>query len=68
MGDVPAWSPERPRLHPVRLVIAWLVSALGLMLAAAVVPGAELRASAGRWPSRASSAFSTHCCPRSSRR
>jgi uncharacterized membrane protein YvlD (DUF360 family) len=44
---VPVWSPERPRLHPVRLVIAWLGSALGLMLAAAVVPGAELKGFGG---------------------
>jgi uncharacterized membrane protein YvlD (DUF360 family) len=47
MGAVPAWSPERPRLHPVRLAIAWLVSALGLMLAAAIVPGAELKGFGG---------------------
>jgi uncharacterized membrane protein YvlD (DUF360 family) len=40
---VPAWSPDRPRLHPLRLVLAWLCSALGLMLAAAIVPGAEVR-------------------------
>ena len=44
---MPVWSPERPRLHPVRLVIAWLGSALGLMLAAAVVPGAELKGFGG---------------------
>ena len=40
---VPVWSPERPRLHPVRLVVAWLCSAAGLVLAAAIVPGAEVR-------------------------
>jgi uncharacterized membrane protein YvlD (DUF360 family) len=46
-ADVPAWSPDRPRLHPLRLAIAWLVSALGLLLAAALVPGAELRGFGG---------------------
>jgi uncharacterized membrane protein YvlD (DUF360 family) len=44
---VPVWSPERPRLHAVRLVAAWLCSALGLMLACAIAPGAELRGFGG---------------------
>ncbi len=44
---MPVWSPERPRLHPVRLVVAWLGSALGLLLAAGVVPGAELKGFGG---------------------
>jgi uncharacterized membrane protein YvlD (DUF360 family) len=38
-----AWSPARPQLHPVRLAAAWLVSALALLLAAAIVPGADIR-------------------------
>ena len=38
-----AWSPERLRLRPLRLVAAWLISALALLLAAAVVPGADVR-------------------------
>jgi len=41
------WQPERPRLRPVRLLLAWLASALGLLLAAAIVPGAEIRGFAG---------------------
>jgi len=44
---VPVWSPERPRLHPVRLVAAWLCSALGLLLAAGLVPGADLHGFGG---------------------
>jgi uncharacterized membrane protein YvlD (DUF360 family) len=44
---MPAWSPERPRLHPVRLAAAWLVSALALLLAAGLVGGAEIRGFAG---------------------
>ena len=36
------WQPERPRLRVGRLVAAWLASALGLLLAAAVVPGADV--------------------------
>jgi uncharacterized membrane protein YvlD (DUF360 family) len=42
-----AWRPEAPRLHPLRLVAAWLVSALALLLAAAIVPGAEIRGFGG---------------------
>jgi uncharacterized membrane protein YvlD (DUF360 family) len=44
---VPSWSPERPRLHPVRLVAAWLASALALLLAAGLVAGAEVRGFGG---------------------
>ena len=45
--NVPVWSPERPRLHPVRLAIAWLGSALALLLAAGLAPGAELKGFGG---------------------
>ena len=45
--SVPVWSPERPRLHPARIAIAWLGSALGLLLAAGLVPGAELKGFGG---------------------
>jgi uncharacterized membrane protein YvlD (DUF360 family) len=44
---VPSWSPERPRLHPVRLLTAWLASALALLLAAGLVAGAEIRGFGG---------------------
>jgi uncharacterized membrane protein YvlD (DUF360 family) len=37
-----AWKPARPRLRVVRLVASWLVSALSLLLAAAIVPGVEI--------------------------
>jgi uncharacterized membrane protein YvlD (DUF360 family) len=40
--SVTAWQPEFPRVHPVRLVAAWLVSALALLLAAGIVPGADI--------------------------
>jgi uncharacterized membrane protein YvlD (DUF360 family) len=45
--SVPVWSPERPRLHPVRLVIAWIGSAIALLLAAGLAPGAELKGFGG---------------------
>jgi uncharacterized membrane protein YvlD (DUF360 family) len=46
-ASVPAWSPELPRLHPIRLAAAWLASAAALLLAAGIVPGAEVRGFGG---------------------
>jgi len=37
-GERPAWKPERPRLHPLRLIVSWLVSAIALLVAAYLVP------------------------------
>ena len=37
-----SWRPERPHIRPGRLVVAWLVSALALLAAAYIVPGAEV--------------------------
>ena len=42
-----AWQPDRLRLRPLRLVAAWLASALGLLAAAAIVPGADVRGFGG---------------------
>jgi uncharacterized membrane protein YvlD (DUF360 family) len=41
-GRAAAWNPARPRLRPLRLATAWLVSALALFAAAWVVPGAHV--------------------------
>ena len=38
-GTAPVWKPARPRLNPVRLVVAWVVSALGVLVAALILPG-----------------------------
>jgi len=35
---VPLWQPAKPRLRPLRLVVSWLVSALSLLAAAAILP------------------------------
>ena len=43
----PAWQPETPRLHPVRLLAAWIISALALLVAAGLVGGAEVRGFGG---------------------
>jgi uncharacterized membrane protein YvlD (DUF360 family) len=36
------WSPSRPRLRPFRLLLAWVASAGALLVAAWIVPGAEV--------------------------
>ena len=41
-GEQLTWNPERPRLRLRGLVVSWLVSALALMAAAAIVPGASI--------------------------
>jgi len=40
-GERPVWAPARPRIHPVGLLVAWLLSAAALLIAAWVVPGAS---------------------------
>jgi uncharacterized membrane protein YvlD (DUF360 family) len=40
-GESPTWAPARPQIHPVRLLIAWLLSAAALLIAAWIVPGAS---------------------------
>jgi uncharacterized membrane protein YvlD (DUF360 family) len=42
-----AWRPGRPRLKAVRLVCAWAISALALLVAAALVAGAHVNGFAG---------------------
>jgi len=41
-GEQLAWEPEFPKIRPARLIAAWLVSALSLLAAAALVPGASI--------------------------
>src|SRR5689334_8098166 len=41
-GAMPDWKPGRPRLRPLALVVTWLVSAVALLLAARIVPGASV--------------------------
>jgi uncharacterized membrane protein YvlD (DUF360 family) len=36
------WQPEFPRLRPARLIGSWIISALSLMAAAWIVPGAAI--------------------------
>jgi uncharacterized membrane protein YvlD (DUF360 family) len=41
-GSRPSWEPVRPRFRPIRLVIAWAVTAASLLVAAAIVPGVSI--------------------------
>src|SRR3954471_4557134 len=42
-GEQPRWEPARPKLRPVRLAVSWVVSAASVWLAAAIVPGFDLK-------------------------
>jgi uncharacterized membrane protein YvlD (DUF360 family) len=46
-GERPAWAPERPPLQPFRLVLTWFVSAVGLFVAASIVPHTHVNGLAG---------------------
>src|SRR6266566_3885270 len=41
-GQMPTWSPSRPRLRPLRLLFGWILSAAALLVAASIVPGAAV--------------------------
>ena len=43
----PSWAPERPRFRPLRMLSAWLVSGLALLVAAALVPHASVEGLGG---------------------
>ncbi len=36
------WAAERPPVRPLRLILAWLVSAVALFFAAWIVPGVRI--------------------------
>jgi uncharacterized membrane protein YvlD (DUF360 family) len=40
--DENPWKPGTPRLHLVRLTLAWIASAIALLIAAWIVPGADI--------------------------
>ncbi len=46
-AEPPAWSPGRPRIYPLRLLFAWLVSTASLLVAAWLVPGASIQGFGG---------------------
>ncbi len=42
-GVEPTWTPARPRIRPLQLLFAWLLSAAALLGAAEILPGASVR-------------------------
>ena len=40
-ASVTRWQPERPRFRPLHLLRTWLFSAIALVVAAWLLPGAE---------------------------
>jgi uncharacterized membrane protein YvlD (DUF360 family) len=41
-GEAPSWTPQRPSFSLGHLVVAWLLSAVALLVAAYLVPGAHI--------------------------
>ena len=41
-GKRVAWEPQRPRFKPIRLLLSWIVTAVALWVAAAIVPGVAI--------------------------
>ncbi len=41
-GETPKWEPSAPRLRPLHLIVAWLVSGAAVYVSAAVVPGVSI--------------------------
>jgi uncharacterized membrane protein YvlD (DUF360 family) len=42
-GQMPKWTPEVPKIRVFRLLVAWLASAVALLVAAQIVPDASVR-------------------------
>jgi uncharacterized membrane protein YvlD (DUF360 family) len=43
-GEVPVWGPARPKIGLIRLLVSWAISALALIVAVWIVPGASINA------------------------
>jgi len=41
-GEEVAWQPERPRFKPLRLILSWVLTAVALGVAAAILPGVHI--------------------------
>jgi uncharacterized membrane protein YvlD (DUF360 family) len=46
-GEAVSWQPERPRLKPLRLLLSWVLTALSLWVAAAILPGVYIEGIGG---------------------
>jgi uncharacterized membrane protein YvlD (DUF360 family) len=41
-GEKPVWAPTRPRIGPIRLAVAWVLATASLLIAAWIVPDADV--------------------------
>jgi uncharacterized membrane protein YvlD (DUF360 family) len=41
-GEPTGWQPSTPRMRPLQVVVRWLISALSLLAAAAILPGVSI--------------------------
>jgi hypothetical protein len=41
------WEPAKPRFRPLRVLLSWAVAAASLYVAAAVLPGVDLKGAGG---------------------
>ena len=46
-GEAVAWQPERPRFKPLRLLLSWVLTAVSLWVAAAILPGVDIVGTGG---------------------
>jgi uncharacterized membrane protein YvlD (DUF360 family) len=46
-GEEVAWQPERPRFKPLRLILSWVLTAVALGAAAAILPGVDIESTWG---------------------
>jgi uncharacterized membrane protein YvlD (DUF360 family) len=46
-GEAVSWQPERPRFKPLRLLLSWVLTALSLWVAAAILPGVDIEGTGG---------------------
>jgi uncharacterized membrane protein YvlD (DUF360 family) len=46
-GEAPVWRPERPRFRIGRLAVFWFSTALSLLIAASILPGASINSFGG---------------------
>ena len=42
-GEKPVWAPTRPRIGLIRLLVAWVLCTASLLIAAWIVPGADVK-------------------------
>ena len=46
-GEKPVWGPKRPHIGPIRLLTSWVLATVALLVAAWIVPGAEVESFGG---------------------